>query len=157
MHWLVGGRGVLDLLNDKLTKQLGEAEWLTYPGFPPLYGASVQSGETLEKIVLDALRVWFASRRKKDFLNPDGTTKEAPDHIQRWAAHFLLSTNINIAATSNNSNIVPTDFFFNYETLRGYSDLLVSSSRDCYHMQWLICSLAQFPSEERRVAEEPRA
>ncbi|CAM1503616.1 Fc.00g012070.m01.CDS01 [Cosmosporella sp. VM-42] len=127
MHWLVGGRGVLDLLNDDLTKQLSEADWLTYPGFPPLYGASVQSGETLEKVVLDALRVWFTSRHKKDFLNSDGTTSETPDHVQRWAAHFFLSTNINIAATSNNANIVPSDFFFNYEMLRGYSDLLPNS------------------------------
>lgn len=125
MHWLVGGRGVQDLLNETLQKQLGAATWLTHPGYPPLYGASVQSGETLERIVLDALRHWFTSRRNKDFMD-NGKAKEMPDHIQRWAAHFFLSTSINIAATSNNANIIPSDFFFEYETLRGYSDLLVS-------------------------------
>ncbi|KAH8667814.1 hypothetical protein BGZ61DRAFT_400266 [Ilyonectria robusta] len=126
MHWLVGGRGVQDLLNETLQKQLGAATWLTHPGYPPLYGASVQSGETLERIVLDALRHWFTSRRNKDFMD-NGKAKEMPDHIQRWAAHFFLSTSINIAATSNNANIIPSDFFFEYETLRGYSDLLPNS------------------------------
>ncbi|KAK1622992.1 hypothetical protein BDP81DRAFT_506503 [Colletotrichum phormii] len=124
MHWLVGGRGVTDLLDAELISELTEARWLTYPGFPPLYGASVQSGETFERIVLDSLRVWFTSRRNKDFLTEKGETKKRPDNIQRWATHFFLTININIAATSNNANIVPSDHFFSYEMLRGYSDLL---------------------------------
>ncbi|KAK1491490.1 hypothetical protein CCUS01_03276 [Colletotrichum cuscutae] len=124
MHWLIGGRGVTDLLDKELSSKLKEAKWLTYPGFPPLYGASVQSGETFERIVLDSARVWFTSRRNKDFLTEKGETKTCPDNIQRWAAHFFLTTNINIAAISNNANIVPSDHFFSYEMLRGYSDLL---------------------------------
>ncbi|KAK0381117.1 hypothetical protein CLIM01_01474 [Colletotrichum limetticola] len=130
MHWLVGGRGVTDLLDKELISELTEARWLTYPGFPPLYGASVQSGETFERIVLDSARVWFTSRRNKDFLTEKGGTKTCPDNIQRWAAHFFLTTNINIAATSNNANIVPSDHFFSYEMLRGYSDLLPNRSLD---------------------------
>jgi hypothetical protein len=128
MHWLVGGRGVTDLLDFELANELMEAPWLTHPGFPPLYGASVQSGETFERIVLDSLRVWFTSRRNKDFLSEKGETEQYPRNIQRWAAHFFLTTNINIAATSNNANIVPSDHFFSYEMLRGYSDLLVSAA-----------------------------
>ncbi|KAK1676263.1 hypothetical protein BDP55DRAFT_551337 [Colletotrichum godetiae] len=135
MHWLVGGRGVMDLLDAELISELTEARWLTYPGFPPLYGASVQSGETFERIVLDSLRIWFTSRRNKDFLTEKGETKKRPDNIQRWAAHFFLTTNINIAATSNNANIVPSDHFFNYEMLRGYSDLL--PNRSLNDDQWL--------------------
>ncbi|KAI3528170.1 hypothetical protein CSPX01_16404 [Colletotrichum filicis] len=130
MHWLVGGRGVTDLLDKELSSKLKEARWLTYPGFPPLYGASVQSGETFERIVLDSARVWFTSRRNKDFLTEKGETKTCPDNIQRWAAHFFLTTNINIAATSNNANIVPSDHFFSYEMLRGYSDLLPNRNLD---------------------------
>ncbi|KAH7234643.1 uncharacterized protein BKA55DRAFT_652134 [Fusarium redolens] len=135
MHWLVGGRGVTDLLDFELANELMEAPWLTHPGFPPLYGASVQSGETFERIVLDSLRVWFTSRRNKDFLSEKGETEQYPRNIQRWAAHFFLTTNINIAATSNNANIVPSDHFFSYEMLRGYSDLL--PNRNMYDEKWL--------------------
>ncbi|KAL5589898.1 hypothetical protein FOVSG1_011765 [Fusarium oxysporum f. sp. vasinfectum] len=135
MHWLVGGRGVTDLLDFDLANELMEAPWLTHPGFPPLYGASVQSGETFERIVLDSLRVWFTSRRHKDFMTASGETEERPRNIQRWAAHFFLTTNINIAATSNNANIVPSDHFFSYEMLRGYSDLL--PNRNMYDKKWL--------------------
>lgn len=135
MHWLVGGRGMTEMLKPELVKELMEAPWLTHPGFPPLYGASVQSGETMERIVLDSLRVWFSSRRNKDFMAQDGKTEECPRNIQRWAAHFFLSTNINIAASPSkarvgsapsNNNIIPSDHFFNYEMLRGYSELFVS-------------------------------
>ncbi|KAK7434849.1 hypothetical protein Landi51_13326 [Colletotrichum acutatum] len=139
MHWLVGGRGVTDLLDKELISELTEARWLTYPGFPPLYGASVQSGETFERIVLDSVRVWFTSRRNKDFLTEKGGTKACPDNIQRWAAHFFLTTNINIAATSNNANIVPSDHFFSYEMLRGYSDLL--PNRSLHDDQWLAAHI----------------
>ncbi|KAI8297632.1 hypothetical protein K4K61_012572 [Colletotrichum sp. SAR11_59] len=139
MHWLVGGRGVTDLLDAELIPQLTNARWLTYPGFPPLYGASVQSGETFERIVLDSLRVWFTSRRNKDFFTKKGETKRFPDNIQRWAAHFFLTTNINIAATSNNANIVPSDHFFSYEMLRGYSDLL--PNRNLADDQWLAAHI----------------
>jgi hypothetical protein len=124
-----------EMLKPELVKEFMEAPWLTHPGLPPLYGASVQSGETMERIVLDSLRVWFSSRRNKDFMAKGGKTEECPRNIQRWAAHFFLSTNINIAASPskarvgsapNNDNIIPSDHFFNYEMLRGYSDLLVS-------------------------------
>ncbi|CAF3559401.1 unnamed protein product [Fusarium graminearum] len=144
MHWLVGGRGMTEMLKPELVKELMEAPWLTHPGFPPLYGASVQSGETMERIVLDSLRVWFSSRRNKDFMAQDGKTEECPRNIQRWAAHFFLSTNINIAASPSkarvgsapsNNNIIPSDHFFNYEMLRGYSELL--PSRNLHDAAWL--------------------
>ncbi|KAF5591022.1 uncharacterized protein FSUBG_10624 [Fusarium subglutinans] len=141
MHWLVGGRGVTDLLSLELAKELMEVPWLTHPGLPPLYGASVGSGETFERIVLDSVRVWFASRCRKDFMTAKGETEKCPRNIQRWAAHFFLTTNINIAATSNiadyvhKANIVPSDHFFNYEMLRG----------NMHDKKWLAAHILEEP------------
>lgn len=98
----------------------------------------------------------------------NGKAKEMPDHIQRWAAHFFLSTSINIAATSNNANIIPSDFFFEYETLRGYSDLLVSlhlpgieKSIDCHLLRQqstlLMLMLAKLTPAKRHLAKDSRA
>ncbi|KAF4493251.1 hypothetical protein FAGAP_10633 [Fusarium agapanthi] len=149
MHWLVGGQGVTDLLSLELAKELMETPWLRHAGLPPLYGASVGSGETFERIVLNSVRVWFASRCRKDFMGAKGETETCPRNIQRWVAHFFLTTNINIAATSNitvyleKANIVPSDHFFNYEMLRGYGDLL--PNRNIHDKKWLAAHILEEP------------
>ncbi|KAF2259587.1 hypothetical protein CC78DRAFT_591763, partial [Lojkania enalia] len=127
LHWLVAGRAMFELMPEPLYKSLAAPTWLTAPGFPPLYGGSVKTAENLEQIILDSLREWFVKRKQRDFFLKDGSASESPLNIQRWAAHFLLSTNVNIAAAPNAQPIIPYDFFFNYEMLRVYSDLLPNS------------------------------
>lgn len=150
-----------EMVSRELRSEIEGAKWLTAPGYPAFYGASVRSAENFESIVLDSLRVWTERRQVKDFLSEDGSTRESPANIQRWAAHFLLTTNTNIIATPTAEPIVPTDFFFNYETLRGYGDLLVSChvassiGVACHRVLTPLC-VAQLQTARSEVAKSSR-
>ena len=82
-----------------------------------LGGATVATADSLEPLILSGVQVWFKQRQKNDFLDDKAQLLTQPHNIQRWVAHLLLTTTINIAGASNQGFVVPPDHFLDNELL----------------------------------------
>ena len=93
-----------------------------------LGGATVTTADFLEPLILSGVQAWFKQRQKNDFFDGNGQLLTQPHHVQRWVAHLLLTTTINIAGASNQGFVVPPDHFLDNELLilQSTFDLAVS-------------------------------
>ena len=80
-------------------------------------GATVVTADSLESLILSGVQAWFKQRQKNDFLDKKEQLLTQPYNIQRWVAHLLLTTTINIAGASNQGSVVPPDHFLDNELL----------------------------------------
>ena len=82
-----------------------------------LVGATVTTADLLEPLILSGVQAWFKQHQKNDFFDEKGQLLTQPNNIQRWVAHLLLTTTINIAGASNQGFVVPPDHFLDNELL----------------------------------------
>lgn len=77
--------------------------------------SAVDTANVLQPIVQEGVSKWFNQRRLNDF-----QLNSTPVKIQRWMAHYLLTTTVNIQTatpiqtqTGSSSYNAPADHFFN--------------------------------------------
>ena len=99
--------------------------WLTSKPTSPLF-QNVGSPEVLEGFVSTGISNLFETRRDADFINVDGDMSPVsqPKNIERWMAHLLLTTTINIISSHTDRQILkaPVDHFFDNELLQSYGN-----------------------------------
>lgn len=100
--------------------------YLTKPGLPLFSGASVGNAQDFQKRVENSIMNWYTTRRISDFVEPDpngsGTVaRTRPTNVQRWMAHLLLTTTVNITTSDKSEGKFRADstHFFNHELLKG--------------------------------------
>ena len=118
MHWLSPTDNLATCFSTDDITAFKSAPYLTRPGNPSvLGGATVRTADFLENLILSGVQAWFKQRQKNDFFNAQGQLLTQPHNIQRWVAHILLTTTINIAGASNQGFVVPPDHFLDNELL----------------------------------------
>ena len=132
MHWLSPTDNLANCLSSDDIVAFKKAPYLTKPGSPSiLSGATVTTADFLEPLVISGVRAWFKQRQKNDFFDGNGQLLTQPQNVQRWVAHLLLTTTINVAGASNSGFIVPPDHFMDNELLMLDSTFsLTVSTRD---------------------------
>jgi hypothetical protein len=78
----------------------------------------VQTADKMEVYVKAGVDKWLNNRRKKDFLDSKSHPLENVQNVQRWLAHVLLTTTINLTTAlpdkqGNYANILPDEHFYN--------------------------------------------
>ena len=91
----------------------------------------VQDANNLEPIVTNGVSQWFSQRMIRDFTE-SGNVKPQADNVDRWMAHLLLTTTVNITTALDdpmveNQCLPPSDFFIDLEALSKIG-MLVSST-----------------------------
>ena len=98
--------------------------WLTSKPTSPLF-QNVGSPEVLEGFVSTGISNLFETRRDADFINvEDMSPLSQPKNVERWMAHLLLTTTVNIGSSHTDRQILkaPVDHFFDNELLQSYGN-----------------------------------
>lgn len=120
VHWQGSPVGIVNCLSPAEKKNLLNYPYLSTENVPL---GKVLPANILEQIVRDAVRMCFTRRIQNDFLSADMTPNPNPPNIQRWMAHLLLTTTINIAAAENSTEgsgheafLAPQNLFLDVDT-----------------------------------------
>ncbi|KAF2225804.1 hypothetical protein BDZ85DRAFT_307780 [Elsinoe ampelina] len=98
-----------------------KAPYITQVG-QAMLSAVDQNPNDLEGFIKTGVLNWFTNRQTWDFFDSQrNNLQEHPKNVDRWTAHLFLTTTINIATASQNSEgtawIVPNDHFYDQELL----------------------------------------
>lgn len=78
----------------------------------------VQTADKMEAYVKAGVDKWLNNRRKKDFLDNKSHPLENVQNVQRWLAHVLLTTTINLTTALPDklgvyAGLLPDEHFYN--------------------------------------------
>lgn len=135
-HWYSGeDSNIFQCFSDTDIDVFKSTPWLTGPGQSVFTGSSVGFANILEQPIKSAVTNWYSTRIANDLVDSSIKDKTMPNkqptNVQRWMAHFLLTTTTNIATSTNDGTTftAPLDHFVNNELLLGYGNLLVSIAK----------------------------
>ncbi|KAF8453889.1 hypothetical protein BDZ91DRAFT_853126 [Kalaharituber pfeilii] len=129
-HWRGGTHSTIsDCLSMKEKATLKNIRYLSTDG---ILFAGINNPDILESAVKRGVDLWFKQRARLDFAEAFGDPAPAQrGSMKRWMAHLLLTTTINITASTDaygaeGARIPPSDAFWNNMLLsqRAFSDLM---------------------------------
>jgi hypothetical protein len=128
-HWKSGKNTTfLKCIPKGIQTMLEGIPYLTGSGQKCFVGASVKDADTLEGIIEEAVSDWYNNRQLADFStgpSSDAKPRPNPNNVQRWMAHLLLTTTINIGTSDNDGETFHANqnLFFNSELLSESNNL----------------------------------
>ncbi|GAB7356936.1 hypothetical protein MBLNU459_g7782t1 [Dothideomycetes sp. NU459] len=130
IHWLVEGNNFTNNISDSILAKFDQVPYLTDVPDPHKNSTrtlpKVTGADIMELHVESAINKWLNTRQKMDFVDEKSQPLVEVSNVQRWLAHVLLSTTVNMttalaAKTGTYDNIFPDEHFYN-------SDLFGTSS-----------------------------
>jgi hypothetical protein len=122
LHWKTDDNDFSGNFSPDDTTAFVNAPYLTDQSSKALF-SNVSSAESMMGIATNGVNKWYTQRRNLDFLDSSSQPLTNPNHVQRWMAHVLLTTTINIvpAQTSGGKWMAPADHFYDSELFTRYS------------------------------------